>query len=64
MLSGLTHGFGKQREVHEDAKGDGPLHGLAEWNGESAMQCHCTVRHAEARSVTGVPVLYGDMAGG
>ena len=51
LLTQATGGFGEQREVHEDAKGDGPLHGLAEWNHSNAIQHIMTTRSAEAPSV-------------
>ena len=38
MLTGLTDGFGKQREVHEDAKTDRRFHGAAEWNQPDAFK--------------------------
>ena len=38
LLTQATSGFGEQREVHEDAKGDGPLHGLAECDHSNAIK--------------------------
>jgi len=32
MLTGLTDGFARQREVHENTKNDRRFHGAAEWN--------------------------------
>ena len=51
LLTQATSGFGEQREVHKDAKGDGPLHGLAEWNQPDAIKYIMTTRSAEAPSV-------------
>ena len=51
LLTQATSGFGEQREVHEDAKGDGPLHGLAEGNHSNAIKYIMTTRSAEAPSV-------------
>ena len=51
LLTQATSGFGEQREVHEDAKGDGPLHGLAEGVHSNAIKYIMTTRSAEAPSV-------------
>ena len=51
LLTQATSGFGEQREVHEDAKGDGPLHGLAEGDHSNAIKYVMTTRSVEAPSV-------------
>ena len=51
LLTQATSGFGEQREVHEDAKGDGPLQGLAEGHHSNAIKYIMTTRSAEAPSV-------------
>ena len=38
LLTQATSGFGEQREVHEDAKGDRRFHGAAERNAENAIK--------------------------
>jgi len=38
MLTGLTQGFGKQQEVHENTKTDRRFHGAAEWNSPNAIE--------------------------
>ena len=38
MLTGLTQGFGKQREVHENTNADRRMHSAAEWNQPDAFK--------------------------
>ena len=63
LLTQATSGFGEQREVHEDAKGDGPLHGLAECYHSNAIKYIMTTRSAEAPSVLCAFQGHGDLAG-
>ena len=51
VLTQVMSGFGDHREVHEDGKGDGPLHGLAEGHHSNAIKYMITTRSAEAPSV-------------
>ena len=38
MLTGLTQGFAKQQEVHENTNADRRLNGAAEWNQPDAFK--------------------------
>ena len=51
LLTQATSGFGDHREVHEDGKGDGPLHGLAEGNAPDAIKYTTTARSGLASRI-------------
>jgi hypothetical protein len=49
--------------VHEDAKGDGPLHGLAEGDHSNAIKYIIATRSAAAPNVLCAFQAHGDLAG-
>ena len=63
LLTQATSGFGDHREVHEDGKGDDPLHSLAEGDHSNAIKFTITTRSAEAPSVLCAFQAPGDLAG-
>ena len=63
LLTQATSGLGEQREVHEDGKGDGPLHGLAEGDHLNAIKYIATTRSAAAPSVLCAFQAHGGQTG-
>ena len=49
MLTGLTQGFGRQREVHEKTNPDRRLHGAGPIPGRPATKCRSTYVVSSAR---------------